>query len=138
MTETTEKTVPCTSCQGPVRVRRPSLSGDHFCKEKECQAIKQRKYHRIRRAEAARRAEEAAQVESRANRERLLDLVDALAHAERVTCEACGRTDALPGYAHPDLEGGGCVELRQHKFPLYTETMGTEIVRRIWPAEGAS
>lgn len=82
----------CTNCGNDVPVRRPSLSGHHYCQRKECQAAKQ-KFYRSRRAKL--------------QEESVLDeafrfFSDAL-NGSRTTCHACGLENALLGWAHRDV-----------------------------------
>lgn len=87
----------CSNCGDPVKRRRPSLTGKHFCAKKGCQRAKHRFHHR-------RRADGAAESEAKraeAHEKMLLAFVAAVANADRIDCETCGRRGVVPGYAHP-------------------------------------
>jgi hypothetical protein len=84
----------CTNCGGPVRVRRPSQTGHHYCSEPVCQAAKQRFF----RSTQVGKANETAEAER-------LQLVADLATGRRSPCHQCGLEDGLPGWAHRDATG---------------------------------
>lgn len=79
----------CANCADPVKARRPSRSGKHFCSKSACQTAKQRFYR------------EKGQVGPTLT---LLALIRDLASLERSPC-VCGLPDALPGWAHRDAPG---------------------------------
>lgn len=113
----------CSNCGGPVAVRRPSTTGKHFCAKQPCQAAKQSFYRQHRSAaEAAKRAKAELASERRA-------LVTDALWTDRVTCEGCGRDDALPGWAHPAPGWtGACSHLGQRGFEV-----GDEWMKIVWP-----
>lgn len=122
--EPRNRTTTCSSCRGPVKVRRPSHSGEHYCARPDCQAAKQRSYRQRRSADKARLDEMKIQVKegdmltvvsriakgespSRDLREDYLLEAMFLVRAGRQPCASCGRDDAVAGLPHPtvDLEG---------------------------------
>jgi hypothetical protein len=110
--------VPCSSCGGPVKQRRRSASGKHFCTSPECQRAKGRHFYR-------RRAEVQTQIELQL----LLNLVHALAHRRRQQCPECGLANALPGYKHPNRLGQACLGVGQAQMgPL-----AGQLIEAIWP-----
>jgi hypothetical protein len=125
-------TAPCAACGDPVQIRRPSLSGAHFCSRPGCAKAKHRFYYQRRRDDGARREELARQDAEQERDRHIVALVYALAHAEKVTCADCGRTDALSGYAHLDQQGEGCAGTKVDgvKWP---SGLGSELARVIWP-----
>lgn len=127
-----ERTAPCSSCSAPVKIRRPSLTGAHFCIRKECQAEKQRFYQRRRSAEAARleENERGLQVDF------ILGVLWRATNVDRVECANCGRADAVPNLIHPtpDLEGA-CRALVQDDPP---PGLGSRVVFTIWPEAKAA
>lgn len=123
-------TAACANCQGPVLIRRPSLTGKHFCALKPCQAAKGRFYYRRRVDGDAVREEQNRVLLEQERDQRIIQVFTAFAKGERVTCADCGRTDALPDYVHPDLEGGACRALAVKSMP---SGLGGPIVSAIWP-----
>lgn len=119
----------CSNCSGPVKRRRPSLTGKHFCTKRECQRAKDR-FHYRRRAENA-IAEEASLARSKAELrdDLIIAFVTTALQEPRVTCADCGRGDAVPGYAHPHPEGGGCTRESDLQLPVFTED--DDIARRL-------
>lgn len=99
MSETNVKTNPCSGCGGPVPARRRSVSGDHYCKDSGCQALKQRRYRATRRA--ARLGEPADVDQAR------FDFFVAVL-GRRVRCSSCDLEDAIPGYVHRGKDGTPC------------------------------
>lgn len=93
--KTIERATPhvCSGCQGPVQVRRPSKTGEHWCPKSECQAAKQRFYRA--RGKLPNQDVDALQRQ----------FISDLAHRERVTCGQCGLPNALPGWAHRSEAG---------------------------------
>ena len=93
----------CSSCQGPVRVRRKSATGYHFCAKRACQNEKQRTYYRLRNSESGRLAD--------------LDELAALAallraaSGEWTSCDWCRAAHVLPGWAHVGADGKACTQL---------------------------
>lgn len=131
MTETTPPedsppTAECRQCADPVLIRRPSLTGAHFCTKKSCQAAKQRFYYR-RRASGVAEAER----HQAAIRDDLIIAIIAGAADPRVSCSECGRPDTLPDFGHPDADwtapcpGGG-------KAP-FPSGLGGRIAQTLWP-----
>lgn len=80
----------CSNCGDPVRVRRRSASGEHWCSKPVCRNAKQRFYY-------ARRKGVTGQVAA----DLVTQLVHDLAHLARTACR-CGLADAIPGWAHRD------------------------------------
>lgn len=119
------KTYPCDnpSCSNRVVATKPSKSGLHFCtRSPACQAAKQ-KALRVHRGESVK-----SELANGA-----LALVEALLTKDRVKCWGCGLTNALPGYAHPDGKGGGCVSLGQ--TPYGGPEFGPRAVQLLWPID---
>lgn len=112
------RTAPCSHCQGPVKITKPSSSGHHFCREPECQAAKSKTYYRARATQAA-----------AGEKYNILMLVHAIAHRPRRQCPQCGLVNALPGYAHPDQTGSACQELGSAKMG----GLANEFVESLWP-----
>lgn len=130
--EKVERTAPCDACGAAVKLRRPSLSGAHFCIRKDCQAAKQRFYQR-------RRADEAARLEEM-NQQLQVDFLTAIlsrvASGERSQCQACGREDAVDGIAHPTPDlAGACRALVKTSAP---EGLGPRVIFAIWPEAKAA
>lgn len=126
-THTVERTAPCSGCGAAVKIRRPSHSGTHWCIRKECQTAKQRFYQK-------RRSTEAVRIEEMEKGRALDYVVSALTHVaagNRVVCDTCGRTDAVPGATHPgpDLQSN-CRALVKQDPPA---GVGTRVVLAIWP-----
>jgi hypothetical protein len=122
-----ERTVPCSNCTLPVKVRRRSLTGLHFCAARDCQAAKQRAHYARRRAEADRRQEMDTEIAV----DLAMRVLTAVINGDRVECESCGRTDAIVNLIHPtpDLTGA-CRELVRTAPP---EGMGPRLVYALWP-----
>jgi hypothetical protein len=120
--------VACSNCGAPVQVRRPSLTGFHFCSKTECVRAKARLHYQKRRDYGVRTAANEAAIRD----DKVIELMFALAHAARVSCE-CGRADALPGYPHPTPGWTApCFELGD-KDRLPTG-FGDRIMKTIFPA----
>jgi hypothetical protein len=132
-------TNPCSNCDAPVAIRRPSKTGRHYCQAMPCQAAKQRYYARLRAetgfkslADQEAEAAELARRQAEARDELFLAVIRAVVTNERVYCEECKRKDALPGYIHPDPETGApCRALRELPLP---SGAGDRIVSAIWPS----
>lgn len=126
--EKARKTYPCDNpdCDDRVVATRPSKSGLHFCSRKsECQAAKQRALHIARGGSAKLDLANGA-----------IALLQAVLTVDRVKCWDCGLTNALPGYAHPDGEGGGCASLGQ--TPYGGPEFGPRAVHLLWPADSTT
>lgn len=119
----------CSNCQAPVKRRRPSLTGQHFCPKKKCQQAKHRFYHR-------RRADGAADLESKlkkTHQKQLANFVGAVAHAERYDCGTCGRAGAIPRYSHPSPDWSRACN-PPDKLPISGDPLLTEqILLMVYP-----
>lgn len=128
-TETPDSYVPdteCRNCGGPVKRRRPSMTGAHFCQLPACRAAKQRFYYRSRQsneAELAKRSEEAGKASMAA-------LVRAAITEDRVDCDRCGRTGVVSGFPHPTPEwNAACHGTGARELPRGTQWL----VEAIYP-----
>lgn len=88
------QTAPCTNCQNPVLIRRPSVSGHHYCQAPACQAAKQRFYRGRKEKEHEMKLQPEA-----------IAYLDAVIRGPRTTCPACGLEEALVGWIHRDETG---------------------------------
>lgn len=118
----------CSSCGDPVAVRRRSTTGAHYCSKRKCLAAKQRFYYQRRRDDGIAKAS-AAEVSVN---EKLLSILARLALGERVTCDECGRTDAVRHAPHPNPDWtGGCRALEV--APLFERDMANAVVAALFP-----
>lgn len=118
----------CRNCDAPVHIRRPSYSGAHFCSLVECQRAKQRFFYKRRRDGVAldRRNESEIKIDW------AIGVLSAVVHGPRVTCEMCGRTDAVHDLIHPALEEWSIACPGTVVTPA-PPGMATRVARAIWP-----
>lgn len=132
-TEPTESVppAPCSQCDAPVKIRRPSLTGRHYCQKPECQRAKQRFFYR-QRVEGTKST--MAEIERRLAEERdhlIITILRLVTTGERVLCADCGRPDVLANFGHPNQDwtapcpGGGGAQ--------YPKGLGDQIARTLWP-----
>lgn len=123
----------CSHCDGPVKRRRPSLTGKHFCTKRECQRAKDR-FHYRRRTEGSVNAE--AVLKKRLEEDHQQQLVNFIGHAandERVDCGVCGRTGVIPRYPHPNPEWSGPCN-PPDRLPVSGDpVLNTAIMRAVYP-----
>lgn len=81
----------CTNCGGPVKSRRPSESGLHFCSKRECVNAKQRMLR-------ARRIGPPAAVQAKVALAALI--ADAMQPNLFRSCDTCGADRVLAGWVH--------------------------------------
>lgn len=94
--EPTGQIAKCSECGAVVQIRRPSLSGHHFCSRTECKRAKARFYYQKKGA-FIKVADEQIR----------LSFVSAMM-TDRVTCQACGLIGAIDGYPHRREDSGPC------------------------------
>lgn len=83
-------------CSNPVKPRRPSKTGNHWCPEAACQAMKQRQLRAARRNESLGRG---------GVEDERMKLVHAALHLPRRKCDECGLEDAVNGFLHRAAPG---------------------------------
>lgn len=83
-------------CPNVVQPRRRSSSGDHWCSERACQAMRQRQLRAAARLAGKHRM---TQEEER------LELMRLALHGQRRPCPSCDLEDAIPGYLHRAAPG---------------------------------
>lgn len=87
----------CTNCGGPVRARRRSATGLHFCAARLCQNAKQRTYRKQREAAADEGLERRQEVFLGSI------IAEALSGDRWRTCGTCGAERVLAGWVHRKL-----------------------------------
>lgn len=83
-------------CSNTVKPRRRSATGDHWCPERACQAMKQRQL---------RAAKKAAGLLGFTQEEERIELVRLALHGERRPCPECDLEDGVPGFLHRAAPG---------------------------------
>lgn len=122
--------VPCSNCGDPVKRRRPSMTGKHFCGKRNCVRAKDRFYYR-RRAEGSmvdegRRQEEARQL--------VANFVHAAVHGERADCGTCGRPDVVAHYAHPVPDWSAACSPADRLAVSTDPILTTLLMRSVYPS----
>ena len=112
------KTAPCTHCGEPVKITKPSKSGNHYCSESECQSARSKVYYAERTGRLLRLEQDLIEF-----------FIHALAHRQRIQCPRCGLVNALPGYKHPDPADIPCAGVGDAKMGK----LAREIVDAVWP-----
>lgn len=122
----------CSNCGDPVKRRRPSLTGKHFCSKKLCEKAKQRFYYQ-------RRVDGSAESEARRaadHQKMLVNFVGHVANDDRIDCDACGRAGVIPRYAHPVPDwSAACNPV--DRLPVSADpNLTTKLMRAVYPATG--
>lgn len=120
----------CSNCGAAVKRRRPSKTGKHFCTKRTCQRAKDRFHYR-------RRAEGAAESEARlaeTHQRQLVNFVGAVANADRIDCDTCGRPGVIPRYAHPVPDWSAPCN-PPDRLPVSGDAvLTTELMRSVYPS----
>lgn len=96
-------TEPCSNpnCDNRVQPRRHSATGTHWCREKPCQAMRQRQYAAIRKIRREAELEAARQSGTGEVASKIRHaLMAAVMAGVRVSCTGCGSPEVLPGFLH--------------------------------------
>lgn len=92
-------TTTCFNCHVRIPKRRDPKSGQSFCSEPSCQAVKQRAYRE--------RKKNGVILELQSPLEAVKTYLSTALHRPRRLCKECNLEDAVDGYLHRSTVGGG-------------------------------